>query len=179
MKVRAPLRLAAAVAWLGVIVLAHYSGPVPVRALDPLATLVAFLTQEALHGIGIAAQRLGTVLFMPGGFAYDINIGCTGLLPAAVLVVAIVASPGTRGAHQRGLMVGVPLVLALNLLRLVHLFYLGVFAPRYFAVAHSLVWEAAMVLFTFGTWLWWTRWAARPPGQGRRLARPLSSWISG
>ena len=176
---RSGLRLATALAWLGVIVLAHYSSPVPVRALDPLAGVVASLTQVLLHGIGIAAQRLGTVLFMPGGFAYDINIGCTGLLPAAVLVVAILVSPGTSGSKRRGLVVGVPLVLAVNLLRLVHLFYLGVFAPRYFVVAHSLLWEGTIVLFTFVTWLSWTRWAARRASQGDRLARPLSSWISG
>jgi len=155
------LRLAAALAWLGVIVLARTTSGASVRLLDPLAGLVASLTQAALHGIGIAAQRAGTVLFVPGAFAYDINIGCTGLLPAAVLAVAILASPGTKGAKQRGLLVGVPLLLTVNLLRLVHLFYLGINAPRYFILAHTLLWEGTMVLVTFVTWLLWTRWAAR------------------
>jgi len=180
---RSSLRLAAALAWLGVIVLAHTSTGAAVRALDPLAGLVASLTQAVLHAIGIAVQRAGTVLFVPGGFAYDINVGCIGLLPAAVLAVAILASPGTWRPKQRGLAVGVPLVLAVNLLRLVHLFYLGTHAPRFFVMAHSLLWEATLVLFTFVTWLGWTRWAARRAGQGggggggggARLARPLSS----
>ena len=174
---RSALRLAAALAWLGVIVLAQGQSGGPVRLLDPLAGLVASLTRAVLHGIGIAAQRLGTVLYVPGGFAYDITIGCTGLLPAAVLAVAILASPGTRGAKQRGLAVGVPLVLAVNLLRLVHLFYLGIHAPRHFVLAHTLLWEGTMVLFTFATWLVWTRWAARRKvgAQRVRLARPLSS----
>ncbi len=172
---RSALRLAAALAWLGVIVLAHGTSGGRVRLLDPLAGLVASLTQAVLQWIGIAAQRTGTVLFVPGAFAYDINIGCTGLLPAAVLAVAILASPGTQGAKQRGLVVGVPLLLALNLLRLVHLFYLGIHAPRYFVLAHTLLWEGTIVLFTFVTWLLWTRWAARREGQGARLARPLSS----
>jgi exosortase/archaeosortase family protein len=182
---RPALRLAAALAWLAVIVLARGTGDAPpsVRLLDPLAGLVASLTQAALHAIGIAAQRAGTVLFVPGGFAYDITVGCTGLLPAVVLAAAILASPGTLDAKRRGLSVGVPLVLAVNLLRLVHLFYLGIHAPRVFVLAHSLVWEATLVLCTFVTWLVWTRWAARRAGQGgggggdggARLARPLSS----
>ena len=176
---RSALRLAAALAWLGVIVLAQGQSGGPVRLLDPLAGLVASLTQAVLHAIGIAAQRVGTVLFVPGAFAYDINIGCTGLLPAAVLAVAILASPGTRGSKQRGLVVGVPLLLTVNLLPLVHLFYLGIHAPGYFVLAHTLLWEGTMVLFTFVTWLVWTRWAARRDDQGARLARPLSSWISG
>ncbi len=172
---RSALRLAAALVWLGVIVLARGWTGAPVRLLDPLAGLVASVTQGALQAIGIAAERAGTVLFVPGGFAYDITIGCTGLLPAAVLAVAILASPGTWGAKQRGLVVGVPLVLTVNLLRLVHLFYLGIHAPRHFVLAHTLLWEGTMVLFTFVTWALWTRWADRRESQRARLARPLSS----
>jgi exosortase/archaeosortase family protein len=180
-RLRSTLRLAGALAWLGVIVLARGTSGARVRLLDPLAELVASLTQAVLYEIGIAAQRLGTVLYVPGAFAYDINIGCTGLLPATVLAVAILASPGTRAAKQRGLVVGVPLLLTVNLLRLVHLFYLGVHAPGYFVLAHSLLWEGTIVLFTFVTWLLWTRWAARRESRGAqgargaRLARPLSS----
>ena len=174
---RSALRLATALVWLGVIVLARGWTGAPVRLFDPLAGLVASLTQAVLHGIGIAAERAGTVLFVPGGFAYDITIGCTGLLPAAVLAVAILASPGTWGAKQRGLVVGVPLLLTVNLLRLVHLFYLGIHAPHHFVLAHTLLWEGTMVLFTFVTWLLWTRWVDRREGGGQRarLARPLSS----
>jgi exosortase/archaeosortase family protein len=174
---RSALRLAAALTWLGVIVLARGWSGAPVRLLDPLAGLVASLTQSVLLGIGIAAERAGTVLFVPGGFAYDVTIGCTGLLPAAVLTVAILASPGTWAAKQRGLVVGVPLLLTVNLLRLVHLFYLGIHAPRHFVLAHTLLWEGTMVLFTFVTWLLWTRWADRRKvgDQRGRLARPLSS----
>ena len=172
---RSALRLTAALVWLGVIVLARGWSGAPVRLLEPLAGLVASVTQAVLHGIGIAAERAGTVLFVPGGFAYDITIGCTGLLPAAVLAVAILASPGARGAKRRGLVVGVPLLLTVNLLRLVHLFYLGIHAPRHFVLAHTLLWEGTMVLFTFVTWLLWTRWAAQHEGQRARLARPLSS----
>jgi exosortase/archaeosortase family protein len=172
------LRLGAALAWLAVIVLAH--GPRPAWArfpvLEPLAGGMAALIQGMLQGIGIAAQRAGTMLYVPGGFAYDITIGCTGLVPAAVLAVAILASPATRGARQRGLLVGIPLVLAVNVLRLIHLFYIGIYAPRYFVLAHTIVWEGALVLFTFATWLVWARWAE---GQGARLASPPSSWIKG
>jgi exosortase/archaeosortase family protein len=175
--VRSALRLAAALVWLGVIVLARGWTGAPVRLLDPLAGLVASVTQGVLHAIGIAAGRAGTVLFVPGGFAYDITLGCTGLLPAAVLAVAILASPAAWGAKRRGLLVGIPLVLAVNLLRLVHLFYLGIHAPRHFVLAHTLLWEGTMVLFTFVTWALWTRWADQREGRGQRarLARPLSS----
>lgn len=171
------LRWATALAWLGVIVVARSQAVGPVHLLDVLPGWVAWLTQAGLQGLGIVAQRAGTELYVPGGFAYDISLGCTGLLPAAVLVVAILASPGTRGAKQWGLVVGVPLVLAVNLLRLVHLFYVGVHSPGRFVLAHEFLWEGTLVLFTFATWLVWSAWTARTArlGQGLRLARPPSS----
>ena len=92
------LRWTAAIVWLGVIIVARSQAVGPVHVLDVLAGWVAWLTQAGLHGIGIVAQRAGSVVYLPGGFAYDISIGCTGLLPAAILTVAILASPGTRGA---------------------------------------------------------------------------------
>jgi len=161
-----------------VIAGAHgYSGrPVRGGALETVAAFVASLTQNLLRCIGIAAQRAGTVLYLPGGFSYDITIGCTGLLPAAVLTVAILASPGSPRGKRRGLIVGVPIVLAVNLLRLVSLFWIGNYRPGDFEVAHTWIWEATLVQCTFFVWLVWSRWAAgEGGGQGVRLASPPSS----
>lgn len=177
---RTALRLGAALAWVGIIVLARLFPDHSVSALDSLAALLASATQALLGGLGVVAQRAGTVLYVPGGFSYDVTIGCTGLLPAAVLTVAIVASPASRAGQRRGLAIGVPLVLAVNLLRLVHLFWIGTHTPRYFDLAHTYLWEATLVLCTFVTWLLWSRWAAETgQGEGARLARPPRSCSSG
>jgi exosortase/archaeosortase family protein len=143
-----------------VIVLAMSGVAPPLVALAPLTGLVASLVQAMLHPLGIEAVRAGGTLYVPGVFGYEITVGCTGLVAGAVLTVAIVASPGARAAKTWGLLVGVPLVLAVNLLRLAHLFYIGIHAPWRFALAHSVVWEGAVVLVTFGVWLAWTRWSA-------------------
>jgi exosortase/archaeosortase family protein len=178
--VRSALRLGAALAWVGVIALAHAFRGNPLGLLETPAGLVASLTNATLNWLGLATQRTGTVLYLPGGFSYDVTIGCTGLLPVAVLAVGILASPGTAAAKRRGLAVGVPLLLAINLLRLVHLFWIGVKAPSYFDLAHSYLWEATLVVCTFVTWLLWSRWAAgTAQGEGDRLASPPRSCISG
>lgn len=172
---RCVVRLGSALAWLGVIVLARIWQS-PVRVLDSVAGLVASLTEGLLRAVGIAALRDGTVLYVPGGFRYDITIGCTGLLPAAVLIVAILASPGSPWAKRRGLILGVPIVLAVNLMRLVSLFWIGNYRPGDFEVAHTWIWEATLVQCTFVVWLVWSRWAAgEGQGGGVRLASPPSS----
>lgn len=163
--------LGAPVAWLVVIALARVGVPAPGRLLAPVTELLATLVQSLLAWTGTQALRHGAFLYVPGAFAYEIVIGCTGLLPAAVLAMAILGSPGTAAAKRRGLLVGVPLVLAVNLLRLAHLFYLGVHWPRLFAPAHTLGWEGTIVLITFAVWLAWAKWAARH----ERLAPPVSA----
>ena len=155
------IRLTAALGWLLVIALAMSgaAAPPPPRALAPLTEVVASLVQAMLLPFGIEATRVGAALSVPGVFGYEITAGCTGLVASAVLTASIVASPGTVAAKVWGLLLGVPLVLAVNLLRLAHLFYLGIHAPWRFALAHSIWWEGAVVLVTFTTWLAWTRWS--------------------
>jgi exosortase/archaeosortase family protein len=157
---RQAVRLGALLAWLGVIVLARSGAAAPARILEPVTTVLASLVQSLVRWTGVEALRAGALLYVPGVFGYEIGIGCTGLLPAALVAVAILASPGTGAAKRRGLLVGVPLVLAVNLLRLAHLFYLGIHSPRLFALAHAVLWEGAIVLITFATWLAWSRWSA-------------------
>jgi exosortase/archaeosortase family protein len=161
---RSTIRLAAALGWLLVILLAMSGAAPPLPAPAPLVGLVASLVQALLHPLGIEAVRAGGALYVPGVFGYEVTVGCTGLVAGVVLAVAIVASPGGRAAKAWGLVLGVPLVLAFNLLRLAHLFYVGIHAPQRFALAHAVFWEGAVVLFTFTTWLVWTRWSA-PAGE--------------
>ena len=150
----------ATLAWLAVIVLARTGVAGPGGLLAPVTAFMALLVQGALAWGGMDVLRHDALLYVPGGFAYEVAAGCTGILPAFVIAAAILASPASAGARRCGLAVAVPLVLAVNLLRLVHLFYLGVHAPRQFALAHAFWWEAALVAVTLATWWVWSRWAA-------------------
>ncbi len=106
-----------------------------------------------VQGIGIDAFREVSALYGPGGFAYEISRGCLGLVPAAFLIVGVLAYPGERRRKLRALVVGVPLLFVLNLMRLVHLFYLGVYRPDLFPLAHQVVWQGAIIAAVFLFWL--------------------------
>ena len=131
----------------------------PGPAFEGLAVLVASQVKLMLVWLGIPVSQYGASLYIPGGFGYVVAIGCTGVVPAAVLAIAVLAAPAAAVTRALGLVVAVPLVLLLNLLRLVHLFYLGVHHPRGFALAHEVLWECALVVCTVGIgWGWW-KWA--------------------
>ncbi len=136
--------------------------------LGGLAGWTAEATALALGWLGIDVVREATVVYQPGGFAYEVYYRCTGFLPAAFLTTVILASPVGGRRKLIGLVLGLPLLGVLNLARLVHLFVLGASRPELFGLAHGVVWEGAMVLAVFGLWWVWQRWADPDrPGHGR------------
>ncbi len=145
-------------AFVGVVLLTYREDMVG-SLLAPLTTLTAQITLALVHWAGMEATRATTVLSHPGGFAYEIYYRCTGFLPMALLTVSILASPGPLRRKCVGLAVGVPILIGLNLARLVHLFYLGVYKPAAVNVAHAVLWEGFLILAIFGLWLGWTKWA--------------------
>lgn len=119
----------------------------------PLRVLTARAALVLIQGVGIDAFREATALYHPGGFAYEVSRGCLGLIPAAFLTVGVLAYPAERRRKLVALVVGVPVLFAINLVRLVHLFYLGVHRPDLFRPAHQLVWQALIVAAVFLLWL--------------------------
>lgn len=146
------------VAFTGVVLAVYHDNALGVL-LAPVTTATARLTLAVLQWFNIDAACLATVLSHPGGFAYDISYRCTGVLPAAFLVVAILAYPASPRRKCAGLALGVPALIGLNLARLVHLFYLGVYHRTMFDVAHAVLWEGILISAIFGLWFGWTRWA--------------------
>ena len=109
-------------------------------------------------------EQEGAVLSHPAGFGYEIYYRCTGVLPAAFLVVAVLAVPADGRRKLAGIALGVPLVFLLNLARLASLFYIGVFYPDAFPLAHQVLWEAVVAAFVVGYWLCWMRAASTAEG---------------
>ncbi len=129
------------------------------RLLSPWEELTAQMTLVLLHFLKVEAVRLGSQIYHPGGFAYEINYRCTAVLVAAILAVLTAATPASVRSKLVGLCVGIPVLVGLNLIRLIQLFHTGVFHPALFELAHGLVWELILMLATLGIWWRWSRWA--------------------
>ena len=55
--------------------------------------------------------------------------------------------------------------------RIVALFYTGVFLPDYFNESHIFVWQSVVILAGVALWVVWARWASAPDESARREAR--------
>ena len=156
---RAPYGFVIAVVLFAAAVPFFYREAVLAEPLVPLVLLTAEVTHGLLEFAGIAAARDGPVLAAPGGFAYEIYYRCTGFLPVLCLTVGVLAYPAPIRRKLTGLALGIPLLLAFNFIRLVHLFYIGVTRSELFEFAHTYLWEAGTVLSVALAWLGYVTWS--------------------
>jgi exosortase H (IPTLxxWG-CTERM-specific) len=113
------------------------------------------------------------------GFAVSIEAGCNGVEATIVLVAAMLAFPAPWRNKLAGLVAGIVAVQALNVVRVISLFYLGQWNMQVFEWAHLYVWQALIMLDVLVVWLVWVRMLPRegdrpgggpPPGPGARPA---------
>ncbi|MCU0733955.1 MAG: archaeosortase/exosortase family protein [Methylotetracoccus sp.] len=164
------LRFAAVMLGYGGAMFLVYRDEVLGPFLAPLAVLTASVTADVLQHIGIAVVRDGAFLIHPAGFAYQVAYTCTGFVPVVTFIVCLLACSGSAKAKWSGIAVGVPVLIGVNLLRLTHLFYLGVYAPGAFAFAHEVMWEGLLAATFIGLWLGWLNRSQLRPASFRSVA---------
>jgi exosortase H (IPTLxxWG-CTERM-specific) len=94
-------------------------------------------------------------------WAIEIAPGCNGLEAVAILIAALFAFPATWRQRFIGLGIGFVAIQALNLVRIISLFYMGMWDMRWFAWFHEYLWQALIILDALLVWLLWLRWIAR------------------
>ena len=123
---------------------------------------IAALSGGLLRLVGQASEVMGTTITTQG-FSVDIVRGCDGLEPIAAFVAAVLASPVAWRRKLRGLAMGSVFLWLANLVRIVTLVLIGLYAPSLFKRMHLEVWQAAFIVLAVATWFVWVQWATRTP----------------
>lgn len=116
-----------------------------------------------------------------GGFAVSVEAGCNGVEAAIILIAAMLAFPAPWRHRALGILAGLCAVQALNIVRVVSLFYLGQWNLRAFEWAHLYLWQALIMLDVLVVWLVWIRMlpppsrGPNPPGPADRAGRRPST----
>jgi exosortase H (IPTLxxWG-CTERM-specific) len=101
------------------------------------------------------------------GFAITIEAGCNGVEAAIILIAAMLAFPAPWKHRAIGILAGLLAVQALNVVRVISLFYLGQWNARAFEWAHLYAWQGLIMLDVLIVWLLWIRTLpASSPGRG-------------
>lgn len=143
------------------------TAPVQARIVAPWTALVARASVAMVRLFDASTIASGNVLASTrNGFSISIEAGCNGVEAALVLVAAICAFRAPWHLKAAGIAGGIFAVQALNVLRVISLFYLGQWSLRAFEWAHLYVWQALIIVDVLVVWLLWLRWAGsrRIPG---------------
>jgi exosortase H (IPTLxxWG-CTERM-specific) len=170
--------------------LSHSPSPAPMRRflfLFPLCLLAGFAMLEVpavagwvvrftdglvilsgglIHLFGGAVLVSGTTLSSPAnGFGVQVENGCNAVNVTILLWSAILVYPARWIDKLKGLAAGTLVLHALNLLRIVSLYYLGQYNRSWFEFAHLYLWESLIVLDTLAIFWGWAvlvrRWGSR------------------
>ncbi len=107
----------------------------------------AFGDDATVSGTSIGSSR----------FRLGIAPGCDGIQAAAFFVFALFASPAAVPLLARipAMVAGTLLLLSMNLVRIISLYYAGIYTPSLFEVLHVEVWQAVFIFVPLVMWVTW------------------------
>jgi exosortase H (IPTLxxWG-CTERM-specific) len=140
----------------------------------PFTSAIAWFSATLMHAWDAQVMAQGKLIWdAASGFAVSIEAGCNGVEAGIVLTAAMLAFPSTWREKLIGIAAGMFTVQALNLLRIVTLFYLGQWNMTWFEWAHLYLWQALIMLDVLAVFLFWLRWLT-----ARRQAPAASAEVS-
>lgn len=132
------------------------------RAYDwifvPYLNATASVSAVALRALGESAEADGKLLMSPRN-SLRVERGCDGLDPLAMFVAAVVAMPASWKRKLIGVIVGTVALTLINLVRVLSLFYIGVYWPQHFEIVHIEIWQPMFIVMTMLIWIGWASWA--------------------
>lgn len=150
----------------GGLLAAELMQPVQQALIVPFTERVAGISAWSIQFFDPGVVSQGRVLqHLDSGFAVSIEAGCNGVEATIIMVAAMLAFPAPWGHRLLGMVIGFVALQAINLLRIVSLFYIGQWDQAVFEWAHLYLWQALIMLDVLFVFLLWLRYL---PASGTR-----------
>jgi exosortase H (IPTLxxWG-CTERM-specific) len=136
--------------------------------IEPFTALLAEFSAWIILPFDSSVLAYGKVLqFGPGGFAVSIEAGCNGVEATIVLIAAILAFPAPWRARGAAIVLGFLAIQAMNILRIVSLFYLGDWNLEIFSWVHLYLWPALIMLDVLIVFMVFLRYLSQQPAMNQ------------
>ncbi len=133
--------------------------PVQQAIIQPFTGVLASISTALILPFDDNVIAQGRVLRdAASGFAVSIESGCNGVEAAIVLIAGVAAFPATLKQKGMAIVAGFLFVQALNIVRIISLFYLGQWNYSVFEWFHLYLWPVLImldVLVVFAIYLNW------------------------
>ncbi len=104
-------------------------------------------------------------------FSVNIKEGCDAVQPTVLFIMAVLASPVAFKPKLPGLAIGIFFLMAMNLVRVISLFYIGIYWNSAFETMHHDVWQAVFIILSILAWWFWALWAVKKTRKRKHAAR--------
>ena len=142
-----------------VLFLAELTAPVQRLVVVPWTTLLAHTSAFLVQLFDSSVASHGRVMHnVRTGAGISIEAGCNGIEACIVLTAALMAYKADLAAKLKGLVAGILAIQAVNVLRVISLYYLVQWNAQVFEFAHLYLWQALIMLDVVVVWLLWLRW---------------------
>jgi len=113
-----------------------------------------------LSGLGQDVNVEGTSILSP---IHSIKLirGCEAIEPSALFIAAVLAFPAPFLLKMPGIIIGTLSLLTLNLIRIISLFFVGIYYPQAFEIMHIEVWQALFILLALLFFVFWLLWVTQ------------------
>ena len=92
------------------------------------------------------------------GYPIDISRDCIGWKSTYSLFALVFASPGDTKNKLKFLGLWIPILLVLNLFRIIFTIVIGMnFGFQYMEIMHTFLWQGAIIIILMGIWAVWLR----------------------
>lgn len=155
---------------VGLFLLEIYE-PVRQAVVLPFTGLIASLSSWLIQLFDSGVTASGDVIRdVVSGYAIQIAPGCNGVEAMIILLAAIMAFPAPFFYKLKGLFWGFLAIQALNMVRIISLFYLLQWDMNWFEFFHLYLWQALIILDALVVWLIWLRYL---PNKESIVAEPV------
>lgn len=133
-------------------------GPIQEYIILPFTAVIAAVSATITQLFDSSVQSHGIILQnIHNGTAVSIQPGCNGVEAMICLTAAIVAFPASWKHKIYGLLCGFLAIQALNIVRIISLFYLLQWDKDWFDWAHLYLWQALIILDALIVFIIWVR----------------------
>lgn len=155
------------VSWFIIILIVLFTlelvGPVREYFIIPFTGLIATISATITQFFDSSVISSGiTLRSVSSGTAVSIQPGCNGIEAMICLTAAILSFPASWKSKLYGLLFGFLAIQALNIIRIISLFYLLQWNKDWFEWAHLYLWQALIILDALIVFIIWVRFLPDP-----------------
>ena len=150
------------VACLMVLFTVELLNPVQATVIQPFTAGLAWISAAVVLPFDETVISSGRILRdSVTGFAVSIAAGCNGGEASIVLIAGVIAFPATWKERLTAILLGFAAIQALNILRIVSLFYLGQWNYDIFEWTHLYLWPVLIMMDVLLVFAIYLRWLSR------------------